>query len=711
MKIRELITVPQRVALDCNSPIPLLTTLTNLTYLTSTSPRIREVLTADGGLERILDILREASRPTVTNPPADLWGLSGPSTARVISMERQIGLRHSLAFQCIVNIGVRGSEGVRTRVVQSGSLDLIAHILEEWLRKHDMVIEPCNVGSKEAVEAARGRVFSQDLRRKLRQGTGTRHATSEVVPDRMPPGAPPVIFPPSTPVQRPEITEPIDFSRSPGDPPSPRRPDPPQADLDVEMDAIVEPDAMSEIASAGEDGGMDIDGETIPQARPITPERLAAAAAALATPRATHGGLPPHAMSSAAIDIPPRPISRDEVSAASSGANSYSNGGDSQDLSEQSVPEIERQPHRPPPLNLAVARIPGLAQGGPSNQSSPMGTPTRMEMGETLRPTGRRDTIVGRPALLVPPPVRPTADGPDNESIASEEPGLNVGPLAPDLEVVTRQFEAFAGPEPVNPPAVEIVERVDGLGEEEPDAETMAAEQARLDLEAGAPPGQPGAMITPPAPATATPAPQPVVPVPPALAPTGENVPPQAQVIIAAGAPRGFHDLASYVGLVTMTNPTGDRFSDDCVLLSLQLLAYLSKYPHVRTAFHHPRRPMHPTFDLGLDDINHPLPIIPPLSQSKNVFSLVERFTFKPSVTDPTMCKIPDDIHYWAGVIMRNACRKDDVNGGIRQCAHMSCGKWEASAREFAKCRRCRKAKYCSKECQSKAWAEGHRFW
>ncbi|KAG9085030.1 hypothetical protein FS749_004738, partial [Ceratobasidium sp. UAMH 11750] len=30
---------------------------------------------------------------------------------------------------------------------------------------------------------------------------------------------------------------------------------------------------------------------------------------------------------------------------------------------------------------------------------------------------------------------------------------------------------------------------------------------------------------------------------------------------------------------------------------------------------------------------------------------------------------------------------------------------------EFAKCRRCRKAKYCGKECQSKAWAEGHRFW
>jgi len=60
---------------------------------------------------------------------------------------------------------------------------------------------------------------------------------------------------------------------------------------------------------------------------------------------------------------------------------------------------------------------------------------------------------------------------------------------------------------------------------------------------------------------------------------------------------------------------------------------------------------------------------------------------------------------------MRNACRKDDSRGGIRQCANMLCGRWESYPREFAKCRRCRKAKYCGKECQSTAWSEGHRFW
>ena len=57
-----------------------------------------------------------------------------------------------------------------------------------------------------------------------------------------------------------------------------------------------------------------------------------------------------------------------------------------------------------------------------------------------------------------------------------------------------------------------------------------------------------------------------------------------------------------------------------------------------------------------------------------NVFSLVERFTFKPSSTETDLPnpppRLPPEIQYWAGVIMRNACRKDDSRGGIRQCAN-----------------------------------------
>jgi len=60
---------------------------------------------------------------------------------------------------------------------------------------------------------------------------------------------------------------------------------------------------------------------------------------------------------------------------------------------------------------------------------------------------------------------------------------------------------------------------------------------------------------------------------------------------------------------------------------------------------------------------------------------------------------------------MRNACRKEESRGGIRQCANMLCAKWETFPREFAKCRRCRKAKYCGVECRSRVWSEGRRFW
>ncbi|KAL0075458.1 hypothetical protein J3Q64DRAFT_1667063, partial [Phycomyces blakesleeanus] len=123
-------------------------------------------------------------------------------------------------------------------------------------------------------------------------------------------------------------------------------------------------------------------------------------------------------------------------------------------------------------------------------------------------------------------------------------------------------------------------------------------------------------------------------------------------------------------------NPNGVSPHEEDIVMALQLLAYLTKYSHIRDSFH-------TCFD-------------------RNVFSLVEKFAHRTH---------PKAIQYWASVIMRNACRKDETQGGIRRCANMSCGKWESGPREFAKCRRCRKAKYCSKACQSIAWGDGHRWW
>ncbi|KAI0259124.1 hypothetical protein BC834DRAFT_661159 [Gloeopeniophorella convolvens] len=182
---------------------------------------------------------------------------------------------------------------------------------------------------------------------------------------------------------------------------------------------------------------------------------------------------------------------------------------------------------------------------------------------------------------------------------------------------------------------------------------------------------------------------------------------------------------------------SGSPHRDEDVLSALQLLAYLSKYPHVRQAFYQPRVSFHPATATmkpqqtpqqqpaqlqpqpqpapgpsrkesspstataffkslanrtGKEKASPPVPPAPvpaaPMPpRQTNVFSLVERFTFRPSSHEydlpnppPTL---PAEIQYWAGVIMRNACRKDDSRGGIRQCANMLCGRWEQYPRQL----------------------------
>ncbi|KOG97439.1 MYND-type zinc finger protein MUB1 [Saccharomyces eubayanus] len=89
------------------------------------------------------------------------------------------------------------------------------------------------------------------------------------------------------------------------------------------------------------------------------------------------------------------------------------------------------------------------------------------------------------------------------------------------------------------------------------------------------------------------------------------------------------------------------------------------------------------------------------LSNIVNIFPLVEKYTVNTENTH--------DIIYWSSVIMRNSCRKNEILG-VRQCANFSCGKWEDFPRQFAKCRRCKRTKYCSRKCQLKAWGY-HRYW
>ncbi|KAH8696207.1 putative MYND domain protein [Talaromyces proteolyticus] len=109
-------TLYDRRALDCTSTLPLINSLNHLAYLTTSSARIRDILTVDGGIERLVCILKEGRSKDLM----EMW-------------------KWSLAFQCVVNIGVRGSEAVRTRVVEADMVPVIATILDNYVQVVDKV--------------------------------------------------------------------------------------------------------------------------------------------------------------------------------------------------------------------------------------------------------------------------------------------------------------------------------------------------------------------------------------------------------------------------------------------------------------------------------------------------------------------------------------------------------------------------------------------
>ncbi|KAH6912312.1 hypothetical protein BKA70DRAFT_1535683 [Coprinopsis sp. MPI-PUGE-AT-0042] len=86
-----------------------------------------------------------ASRPhdycLSPTPPENLgliYGLTPlpPKSGQVLnptSFDKHAAYRFSLAFQCVVNRGVRGSEHIRSRAVQAGTLDVVGCVLEAWL--------------------------------------------------------------------------------------------------------------------------------------------------------------------------------------------------------------------------------------------------------------------------------------------------------------------------------------------------------------------------------------------------------------------------------------------------------------------------------------------------------------------------------------------------------------------------------------------------
>lgn len=135
-------------------------------------------MTVDGGLERLVHLLLDftLSPPPPTNPSL-IYGLS-PATATTpprqpvlnpSSYDKHAAYRFSLAFQCVVNIGVRGSEPIRQRVVQAGTLDVVGRILEAWLASKGFAVGPGIVGNGRETRNQRQARRQQQLEQRQRE--------------------------------------------------------------------------------------------------------------------------------------------------------------------------------------------------------------------------------------------------------------------------------------------------------------------------------------------------------------------------------------------------------------------------------------------------------------------------------------------------------------------------------------------------------------
>jgi hypothetical protein len=584
-----------RRALDCTSTLPLINSLNHLAYLTTSSARIRDILTVDGGIERLICILKEGRSKDMM----DMW-------------------KWNLAFQCIFNIGVRGSENVRTRVVEADMVPVIATILDNYIK----VVDKC----RERAEA--------ELRRNARLGASSRHHSS----------------------RSGEIT-----SSGPRAERT-RRAVPPPIEI---PQPFTQPPLESHIGDAT---------PTPAFAMSSPPERTSFTR-----------GRPPHhhhhrshegrAQLFGAVGSNTRNIGQPLVTSLPVMETTDNT------FALRPVRDVDRLPSMLPALQGEITSQPE----SPTTPNAPQARQTspRTGLGRTRRrPSIRHQLSMSGESDLdaqqedMSADVATTAGPAVNEPIVGIQNEINMADIVDNAEML----EAGATPVPIAAPSE---------GPDEGHETFNITHRPALD----------GSLINP----ANTQVTGPIggfSPVQPVINANANPPPPWY--------PRYAQDRNATAGVLAAMP------RDEDVLMSLQLLAYVSKYCNLRTYFQ--KSHLVPKLKIGSDlqllDGEASSPAIKKEEEEEeleeyelpddfNIFPLVEKFTVRHHTSD---------MQYWASVVMRNLCRKDDSRGGIRQCAYYQCGKWEEYTRQFAKCRRCRRTKYCSKDCQKSAWVY-HRHW
>ncbi|KAL2800428.1 MYND-type zinc finger protein samB [Aspergillus keveii] len=574
-------TLYDRRALDCTSTLPLINSLNHLAYLTTSSARIRDILTVDGGIERLVCILKQGR----SNNLMEMW-------------------KWSLAFQCVVNIGVRGSESVRTRVVEADMVPVIATILDNYIKVFD------KVRARSDSESQWHKHHHHHHHHKTTQTTTEDHSTEQSSADQ----------------QRPS------------------RRQPPPSRIEI-------PPFYHDTRTA-DPNAMDI---TSPSRVPMTspPERSTFshevhAHRSHATPR--HRAIQPLATAIPSIDT-------------------------TDGFGLRPVRDTERLP------SMLPAIFNGLASQ-PESPTTPNGAGNHRSSTQTIIASHQR------PSLRQQPSGSGESDDANGEDPTLGDDDATTGAAEPIVDIQSRMEIDDDGDR------IDTVSNAHDLTvtdtSEGQEAETFnITHRSAVD----------GSMINNDTPQT-----------------HGALGLSPAQAVNNANSP-AFVPSPYYLYLRERTNATSQNFintlpREEDVLMSLQLLAYVSKYCDLRSYFQNSHLVPKLKIDRELQMLDEGASPVEPVDVEEeqdeyllpddfNIFPLVERFTVRYHAKD---------MQYWASVVMRNLCRKDESRGGIRQCANYKCGKWEEFQRQFAKCRRCRRTKYCSKDCQKTAWVY-HRHW
>ncbi|KAF2168216.1 hypothetical protein M409DRAFT_65701 [Zasmidium cellare ATCC 36951] len=596
-----------RRALDCTSTLPLINSLNNLAYLTTSSGRIRDILTVDGGIERLVCILKEGRSKDMM----EMW-------------------KWNLAFQCIVNIGVRGSEAVRTRVVEADMVPVIATILDNYFQ----VVEKCR--ERQELESRRKCPFSRGFSR-----SSTRN--NEAYERRTRRHAPP-------PISIPDAR------------------DDPEAD-----------EPTSEVTPTAHTANLSLSSppERTLFTRQHSHQRSQGSRAQFTTPTSSNNRPAEPPMSA--------------VTLQSNSTNHFV----------RPVRDIDRLPSMVPQLHAELSSQPQspTTPGAPVQRShSPRAS------GSDMRPR-RRPSI--RHQLSI---SGSDDDGQLEESVSDESNANEAEPMVGIQSDIVMQ-DIVDDDSGLEAQGNGVTLAVPDMSSREDDTFNITHRSAD------------GSIVNP------------------ATTPTQRQMnqtqlPPPVNSVNATppnlNAPAWYPSRGLPLDRPAPASMLAAVPRDEDVLMSLQLLAYVSKYCNLRSYFQQSR--LVPRLMIGKDlrmldpDYNPATDSTPtqeelddewdnefvkkPGEKPYNIFPLIEKFTAKPSSSRHANPTSPQqgDMQYWAGVVMRNLCRKDDSRGGIRQCAYWQCGKWEEFTRQFAKCRRCRRTKYCSKECQKGAWGS-HRFW